>query len=145
MTPAAAAVNPNHSLKNRTILLIEDYSDTRQMISMLLRREGYEVIEAEDGIEGLLKAGWLNPDLILMDLALPEMDGVEVTRRIHSIPRLANIPIIVLSAYLNDAVERDVLAAGCVEMFPKPFDAASFLECIQVTLERRMRMSTIFG
>src|ERR1044072_192483 len=130
MTPVAAVVNPNETrLKGPTILLIEDYSDTREMISTLLRRRGYDVIEAEDGIEGLLKASWQNPDLILMDLALPEMDGVEVTRRIHSMPKLAETPIIVLSAYLNEAVERDVLAAGCVEVFPKPFDAASFLEC----------------
>lgn len=140
MTPVGAVANPNEtSLKGPTILLIEDYSDTREMISTLLRRRGYDVIEAEDGIEGLLKASWQNPDLILMDLALPEMDGVEVTRRIHSMPKLAEIPIIVLSAYLNEAVERDVLAAGCVEMFPKPFDASSFLECIQVTLDKRKR------
>jgi two-component system, cell cycle response regulator DivK len=125
-------------LSGVTILVIEDYSDTRQMISSLLRRNGYNVIEAEDGMEGLLKAGWQRPDLILMDLALPEMDGVEATRRIHGTPALADIPIIVLSAYLNQAVERDVLAAGCVEMFPKPFDADSLLECIDVTLKRRV-------
>ena len=123
--------------ENPTILIIEDYSDTRQMISMLLTRRGYNVIEAADGVEGIFKASWKHPDLILMDLALPEMDGVEATRRIHSTPRLADIPIIVLSAYLNEAVERDVLAAGCVEMFPKPFDAESFLECIEVTLSKR--------
>jgi CheY-like chemotaxis protein len=123
--------------ENPTILIIEDYSDTRQMISMLLTRRGYNVIEAADGLEGLVKANWNYPDLILMDLALPEMDGVEATRRIHSTPRLADIPIIVLSAYLNEAVERDVLAAGCVEMFPKPFDAESLLECIEVTLSKR--------
>ena len=140
MTPAVSARNPGEeALAGPTILVIEDYSDTREMISMLLRRRGYNVVEAEDGIEGLLKAGWKEPDLILMDLALPEMDGVEATRRIHATPRLSEIPIIVLSAYLNDGVERDVLAAGCVEMFPKPFDAESFLECIEVTLEKRKR------
>ena len=138
MTSAAATLEFGESaLANPTILVIEDYPDTRQMISMLLRRRGYNVIEAEDGVEGVLKASWKHPDLILMDLALPEMDGVEATRRIHSTPRLADIPIIVLSAYLNEAVERDVLAAGCVEMFPKPFDADSFLECIEITLEKR--------
>ena len=137
MTPLTTTVTTNRSMKAPTVLLIEDYSDTRQMISLLLRRRGYNVIEAEDGIVGLQKATWESPDLILMDLALPEMDGVEVTRRILAMPKLAGIPIIVLSAYLNDAVERDVLAAGCVEIFSKPFDAASFLECIRLTLERR--------
>jgi two-component system, cell cycle response regulator DivK len=137
MSSAAATTLGENALANPTILVIEDYQDTRQMISMLLRRRGYNVIEASDGLEGILKASWKHPDLILMDLALPEMDGVEATRRIHATPRLADIPIIVLSAYLNEAVERDVLNAGCVEMFPKPFDADSFLECIEVTLEKR--------
>jgi CheY-like chemotaxis protein len=140
MTAAANTLSlPGKGCPGPTILLIEDYADTRQMISMLLRRKGYNVVEAEDGVEGVLKAAWENPDLILMDLALPEMDGVEATRRIHSTPRLSDIPIVVLSAYLNEAVERDVLAAGCVEMFPKPFDAESFLECIEVTLAKRRR------
>jgi CheY-like chemotaxis protein len=138
MTSGAATVDlGNQASDSPTILVIEDYLDTRQMISMLLRRRGYNVIEAGDGVEGLLKANWKHPDLILMDLALPEMDGIEATRRIHATPRLADIPIIVLSAYLNEAVERDVLAAGCVEMFPKPFDADSFLECIEITLQKR--------
>jgi len=138
MTSAAPTLDlGKQAPENPTILIIEDYPDTRQMISMLLRRRGYNVIEAADGVEGIVKANWKHPDLILMDLALPEMDGVEATRRIHSTPRLADIPIIVLSAYLNEAVERDVLAAGCVEMFPKPFDAESFLECIEVTLSKR--------
>jgi CheY-like chemotaxis protein len=140
MTPAVDTLRAGEQVPlGPTILLIEDYADTREMISILLRRKGYNVVEAEDGIEGLLKAAWQNPDLILMDLALPEMDGVEATRRIHSTPKLADIPIIVLSAYLNEAVERDVLAAGCVEMFPKPFDAGSFLECIEVTLARQVK------
>jgi CheY-like chemotaxis protein len=138
MTAAVNALSlPEKGCSGSTILLIEDYADTREMIAMLLRRKGYNVVEAEDGVEGVLKAAWENPDLILMDLALPEMDGVEATRRIHSTPRLSAIPIVVLSAYLNEAVERDVLAAGCVEMFPKPFDAESFLECIEVTLAKR--------
>jgi CheY-like chemotaxis protein len=137
MTPLTTTLTTNNpKRKALTILLIEDYSDTRQMISLLLRRRGYNVIEAEDGIDGLQKATWESPDLILMDLALPEMDGVEVTRRILAMPKLAGIPIIVLSAYLNDSVERDVRAAGCVEIFSKPFDAGSFLECIRLTLER---------
>jgi two-component system, cell cycle response regulator DivK len=138
MTPATTAA----SLARPTILIIEDYSDTREMISILLQRRGYNVIEAEDGVEGLLKAGYECPDLILMDLALPQMDGVEATRRIHANPKLAEIPIIVLSSYLNDAVEKDVLAAGCVEMFPKPFDAESFLECIEITLAKRINSTT---
>lgn len=125
-----------------TILLIEDYADTRQMISKLLRRRGYNVIEAEDGVEGVIKACWKNPDLILMDLARPELDGVEATRRLHSIPLLADIPIIVLSVYLNEDIEREVRTAGCVELFPKPFEASSFLQCIELTLGKH-QMKTL--
>lgn len=125
------------ALTTRTILVIEDYSDTRELLSVLLRKRGYEVLEAEDGLEGFLKATGTRPDLIIMDLALPEMDGVEATRRIHDTPKLAHIPIIVLSAYLTPDVERAVFNAGCVEMFPKPFDSESLLECIEVTLATR--------
>jgi CheY-like chemotaxis protein len=117
-----------------TILVIEDYTDTRELLSVLLRRRGYNVIEAEDGVEGLLKAGWVYPDLILLDLSLPEMDGVEVARRIHAQGKLAHVPIFVLSAYLTEAVKADVQAAGCVETFAKPFDPEAMLDKIAARL-----------
>lgn len=117
-----------------TILVIEDYSDTRELLATLLERRGYRVIEAEDGVEGLLKAGWTYPDLIIMDLSLPEMDGVEAARRIHAQAKLSQIPIFVVSAYLTDAVRADVRAAGCTEIFAKPFDAEVLLERIAITL-----------
>ncbi len=119
-----------------TILVIEDYSDTRELLSALLGRNGYNVIEAEDGLEGLLKAAWKYPDLILLDLSLPEMDGIAVAKRLHETPGLSHIPIFVVSAYLTPEVEADVYAAGCMEMFSKPFDFDSLLEAINVTLER---------
>jgi CheY-like chemotaxis protein len=118
-----------------TILVVEDYSDTREMLSILLRGRGYKVIEAEDGVEGLLKAGWVYPDLIIMDLSLPEMDGVEVARRIHAQAKLSQTPIFVVSAYLTEAVKADVLGVGCVETFPKPFDAEALLEKIAGVLK----------
>jgi two-component system, cell cycle response regulator DivK len=144
MTPAKATANatitgtaPQMSAK-ATILVIEDYSDTRELLSVLLRSRGYNVIEAEDGVEGLLKAGWVYPDLIIMDLSLPEMDGVEVARRIHAQPKLSQIPIFVVSAYLTEAVRADVLAAGCIEAFSKPFDAGSLLEKVVRTIGDRI-------
>lgn len=117
-----------------TILVIEDYTDTRELLATLLQRRGYNVIEAEDGVEGLLKAGWMYPDLIIMDLSLPEMDGVEVARRIHAQAKLSQIPIFVISAYLTEAVRADVYAAGCVEIFSKPFDTDALLERITANL-----------
>ena len=117
-----------------TILVIEDYADTRQLISALLRNSGYRVIEAEDGIEGLLKASGNCPDLIIMDLALPEMDGVETARRIHEIPKLARTPIFVVSALLTKEVEADARAAGCVRVFAKPFEIEVLLRSVRATV-----------
>ena len=83
MTPALA-VTPALALAPRaaTILVIEDYSDTRELLSGMLRYKGFNVIEAEDGLEGLLKASAHYPDLIILDWALPEMDGVEAARAV---------------------------------------------------------------
>ena len=132
MIPARAAARAR-------ILVIEDYSDTRELLSMLLRSKGYEVIEAEDGVEGLLKASGSYPDLILLDLALPEMDGVEAARRIHQMPKLNKTPIVVLSAYLTEDVEADVRVAGCVATFGKPFDSDVLLATIKSTLSDQQR------
>ncbi len=127
MTPAPAkAVS--------TILVIEDYSDTRELLSVLLQRRGYNVVEAEDGVEGLLKASATSPDLIIMDLTLPEMDGVETARRIHQLPKLSDVPIFVVSGYLTEEVKADARSAGCVEVFSKPFDAETLLKKISDAL-----------
>jgi len=136
-TASSSATAPARATSAPTILVIEDYSDTRELLSALLHSNGYNVVEAEDGIEGILKAGWLYPDLILMDLSLPEMDGVEAAARIHSQAKLSRIPIFVVSAYLTAEVEKDVRAAGCVEVFTKPFDAPTLLEKISATLSNR--------
>lgn len=113
---------PAPALSAPTVLVIEDYADTRQLISSMLRKDGYHVIEAEDGVEGLLKASAGYPDLVIMDLALPEMDGVETARRIRQTPKLSRTPIFVVSAWLTSEVEADVRAAGCNEVFSKPFE-----------------------
>jgi two-component system cell cycle response regulator DivK len=72
-----------------------------------------------------------------MDLSLPEMDGVEAARRIHAQPKLSQIPIFVISAYLTEAVKADVRAAGCVEIFSKPFEAEALMERITATLTQK--------
>ena len=125
---------PVQSKPTQTILIIEDYSDTRELLCTLLRGHGYNVVEAEDGIEGVLKAGWLYPDLILMDLSLPEMDGVEAAARIHAQAKLSRIPIFVVSAYLTESVEKSVRDAGCAEVFAKPFEPQMLLDRIHKAL-----------
>ena len=127
--PAPAPLTP-------TILVIEDYADTRELIASMLRQKGYEVMEAEDGIEGLLKASGNYPDLIIMDLALPEMDGVETARRIHQMPKLSRTPIFVVSALLTQEVEAEVRAAGCTEVFSKPFEVDTLIDRVRAVVGR---------
>jgi CheY-like chemotaxis protein len=129
MTPALALAAP-------TILVIED-SSAPELLSVLLYRRGYKVVQAKSGPEGFLKASGTCPDLIIMDLALPEIDRIEAARRIHNTPGLSQIPIFVVSPYLTPEVEAEVRAAGCVEMFGKPFDFDSLLETISITLGER--------
>jgi len=134
---SSIATTPAQRTSTPTILVVEDYSDTRALLSALLQSNGYNVVEAEDGIEGILKAGWLYPDLIIMDLSLPEMDGVEAAARIHAQAKLSRIPILVVSAYLTREVEKSARAAGCADVFSKPFDAEALLKRISETLRNR--------
>ena len=127
---------PAPALSAPTILVIEDYDDTRQLISSMLRKDGYHVIEAEDGVEGLLKASAGYPDLVIMDLALPEMDGVETARRIRQTPKLSRTPIFVVSAWLTKEVEADVRAAGCTEVFGKPFEVDELMDRVRARVGR---------
>jgi two-component system cell cycle response regulator DivK len=117
-----------------TILVIEDYTDSRTLLSSLLRAKGYKVLEARDGKEGLLQANRITPDLILMDLAMPEMDGVEATRRLRQRNTLSRTPIFAISAYATADVKHDAIAAGCAEVFAKPLDIESLLVRIKATL-----------
>src|SRR5882672_11686005 len=117
-----------------TILIIEDYSDSRTLLSSLLRGQGYKVVEARDGKEGLRQANRVTPDLILMDLAMPEMDGVAATRHLRERHTLAHIPIFVMSAYVTADVKQDAMAAGCAEVFAKPLDIESLLGKIRERL-----------
>lgn len=130
MTPATALASPK-------ILVIEDYTDTRELLSVLLHQQGYQVLQARSGPEGLLTACGALPDLVIMDLALPEMDGIEVARRIRETAGLSDVPIFIVSAYLTPAVQDEIRAAGCAEMFAKPCDFDSLLETIRITLGER--------
>src|ERR1700681_4739239 len=92
------------------ILVVEDYTDSRTLLSSLLRAKGYKVVEARDGREGQLQANRVTPDLILMDLAMREMDGVEATRRLRQRNTLSCTPIFAISGYATADVRRDAIA-----------------------------------
>src|ERR1043165_10171642 len=102
-----------------TILVVDDYIDNRVLLAAWLRAKGYKVIEAQDRKEGVLKANRSHPDLILMDLAMPELDGIEATRQLRQRQAFSRTPIFAISAYATHDVKDDALAAGCPEVFDK--------------------------
>jgi CheY-like chemotaxis protein len=107
---------------NPTIMLVEDYEETRAMLRAWLERRGYRLVEAADGQEAVDLAPLAHPDLILMDLRLPELNGSAATRRLRQNAALKNVPVVVLSA-LDPAMFREAaLSVGCVEYLSKPID-----------------------
>jgi two-component system cell cycle response regulator DivK len=105
---------------SKRILIIEDQEDNRQIMHDLLSANGYELIEATTGEEGLSLAERERPDLILMDIQLPGMDGYEVTRRIKVKPALNHIPIIAVTSYALSGDDQKAFAAGCDGYVTKP-------------------------
>lgn len=115
----------------KRILSIEDQADNRQIVRDLMVSAGYEVIEAVRGDEGVALAEQSHPDLILMDIQLPGLDGYEATRRIKSNPALRRIPIIVVTSYALSGDEDKARAAGCDAYIAKPFDAMQLLAVVR--------------
>jgi len=109
------------------ILLVEDNEMNRDMLSRRLMRRGYEVIMAEDGVAGVDMARADQPDLILMDMSLPIMDGWEATRRLKSSPDTELIPVVALTAHAMAGDEEKALAAGCDAYETKPVELPKLL------------------
>lgn len=118
------------------ILLVEDNEMNRDMLSRRLMRKGFDVVVAVDGAESLAAAASLAPDLILMDMSLPVIDGWEATRRLKADAATAAIPVIGLTAHAMDGDRERCLAAGCDDFDTKPVDLARLLEKIQAQLHR---------
>lgn len=102
------------------VLLVDDYPDAREMYSEYLDFSGFEVIEAANGMEALQRAADEAPDIILMDLSLPVMDGWEATRRLKSDPRTANIPVVALTGHALAGISEGARKAGCDAFVTKP-------------------------
>jgi two-component system cell cycle response regulator DivK len=119
----------------KRILVIEDHEENRRLLRDLLTSFGYELIEALTGEEGLTAAAAQVPDLILMDIQLPGIDGYETTRRIKANPALRDIPVIAVTSYALSGDDVKALEAGCDAYVTKPFDPAELLERIRGYLD----------
>jgi two-component system cell cycle response regulator DivK len=104
------------------VLYIEDNFQNRRLIKRLLKSKGYEVLEAEDGLQGIALAAREKPDLILMDINLPGIDGMEATSRIKSSPDLSHIPIVAVTAAAMRGDRERIMAAGCDDYLQKPIE-----------------------
>ncbi len=131
---------PDHVANPTKILLIEDHDLSRDLVSRRLAKRGYAVIEAEDGRRGLELAERERPDLVVLDLGLPEVDGWEVARRLKASADLKHIPILVLTAHAQANQLEQARAAGCEEIETKPLTACSFLDKVEKLLERKVAL-----
>jgi two-component system, cell cycle response regulator DivK len=111
----------------KCILVVEDQEDNRRIVRDMLTATDFEVIEAEDGEQALAAVAKHRPDLILMDIQLPVMDGYEATRRIKGDPSLSSIPIIAVTSYALSGDEEKARAAGCDDFVPKPYSPRQLL------------------
>ena len=118
------------------ILIVEDQEDNRMILRDLLGVAGFEVLEAVNGAEGVQAANRERPDLVLMDVQMPEMDGYEATRRIKDDPATAAIPIIVVTSYALSGDEEKARSAGCDDYITKPFSPRALLAIVRDWLDR---------
>ncbi|WP_407282769.1 response regulator [Methanolobus sp. WCC1] len=118
------------------VLVVEDNPNNMKLINMVLKRHGYETIGAVTGEEGVEKAGTEKPDMILMDIMLPDIDGLETTRRIRRIESLEKIPIIAITSYAMAGDREKILQAGCNGYFEKPINPLTIMNDIEKIIER---------
>lgn len=106
----------------RTILVVDDFDDTRLLLKTWLEKKGFNIVEAENGNQAVRLAQQVRPDLIIMDMEMPELDGLAATRKIRSIKELDGIPVLAVSAYGAQQFRAEALAAGCSEYVSTPFE-----------------------
>jgi two-component system, cell cycle response regulator DivK len=121
----------NGGTMSKRILVVEDQPDNRQIIRDMLADTGYEIAEAENGEEALAAIAKQRPDLILMDIQLPVMDGYAATRRIKTDPALKSIPVIAVTSYALSGEEKKAREAGCDDYVPKPYSPRQLLAKIR--------------
>jgi len=118
----------------KKILIVEDNTDSRELVLKVLKNRGYLLMEAADGEDALLKATEQLPDLILMDISIPKIDGFEVTRRLKEMENFKDIPIIALTAHAMKGDREKALEAGCDGYISKPINVRQLPDQIQAFL-----------
>lgn len=113
------------------ILVVDDFDDTRLLLRTWLERKGFEVIEAENGNEAISQAETKRPNLIIMDLEMPELDGLAATRKIRAVKELEKVPVLAVSAYGAEQFRDEALAAGCDEYVSTPFEPEALEKLIR--------------
>ena len=119
------------------ILVVEDNEENRDSLSRRLQRRGFEVLLAEDGRAGVAAARAERPDLVLMDMNMPEVDGWEATRQVKAIPDLKDVPVIALTAHAMAGDRERALAAGCTDYHTKPIEFPKLLAQTEAVLKGR--------
>jgi len=109
----------------RTILVVDDFDDARLLLRTWLERRGFRVVEAENGLQAINQAQTELPDLIIMDVQMPQLDGLSATRQIRNLKSMNSVPIVAVSAYGADLFRDQALAAGCNEYVSTPFEPST--------------------
>jgi two-component system cell cycle response regulator DivK len=122
--------------RKRRVLIVEDNKLDMRLLKDILERSGYETLQAEDGLEALNLAVTSLPDLILMDIQLPEISGLEVTRRLKGDDRSRHIPIVAVTAFAMGWHEQEALDSGCDAYITKPISVLGFLNTVESFLSR---------
>lgn len=112
----------------KCILVVEDHPDVRAMMKTMVETSGHRAIEARDGYEAVIEAREHSPDLILMDLAMPVLDGAAATRKIKKLENCSDVPVVAVTAYNHRREE--ALNAGCIEVIAKPVELTTLQEMI---------------
>jgi CheY-like chemotaxis protein len=119
------------------VLVVDDHQDTRELIKFVLERQGYRIVEAEDGEVAIERGTSEHPDLVLMDLAIPKLDGLSVMKQLRKRTDMHDIPILFISAHAESAVRDQVLAAGCDEYLTKPLDLDNLLRVLDQYISKK--------
>jgi len=125
----------NSNSRQRTILVVDDFDDTRLLLRTWLKKKGFLVVEAENGKQAVAAVETHSPDFIIMDVEMPELDGLTATRQIRAMKQFAKVPIVAVSAYGADQYRTQALEAGCDEYVATPFDPEELERLIRSLLK----------